>query len=218
MGRPAQGYQIDGERVPGVTTIINRFKDSGGLIYWAWEQGRDGKDYRETRDAAADAGTCAHDMVEADIYGATFDESPYKPETLEKAKGAFAAYQEWKQQTHLQVVESEVSLVSRKHRFGGTLDAMLVQGKLALSDWKTSNRVYPDYLLQLAAYQILWEEAWPDRLIGGGFHLLRFSKQEHSDDPISFTHHFWSDLTLAKEQFLLLLKAYENDKRLKKLI
>lgn len=218
MGRPTGGYEIDGEKVPGVTTILNRWKDSGGLIHWAWTQGRDGKDYRATRDAAADAGTCAHDMVEADIYGAAFDENKYKPKTVERAKGAFQAYQEWKQQTHLEVAEAEASLVSHQYRFGGTLDALFVRGSLALGDWKTSNGVYADYLLQLAAYQILWEENFPQRPITGGFHLLRFSKQEHRDDPVSFAHHYWSDLSLAKKEFLLLREAYDLDKRLKTLV
>lgn len=218
MGRPKDGYQIDGQRVPGVTTIISRFKESGALMHWAWEQGKNGKDFRETRDAAADAGTCCHDMVEADIYGAPFDESPYKPETLVKAKGAFAAYQEWKQQTRLQVAEAEVSLLSRIHRFGGTLDALFISGKLALGDWKTSNAVYADVLLQLAAYQVLWEENYPDRPIEAGFHLLRFSKQKEADDPIHFSHHYWSDLSLAKTLFLLLREAYGLDKRLSKLL
>src|SRR5438445_693837 len=119
MSRPEGGYQIDGERVPGVTSVLGRWKESGGLIHWAWEQGRAGKDYREIRDAAADAGTCAHDMVEADIYGAQFDATKYQPETIEKATGAFKAYQEWKAQTHLEVAEAECSLVSRVWRFGG---------------------------------------------------------------------------------------------------
>jgi hypothetical protein len=218
MSRPVDGYKIDGEKVPGVTTVISRWKESGGLVHWAWEQGRDGKDYRKTRDDAADAGTCAHDMMEADIYGAAFDRSLYKPDILERSEGAFQGYMEWKRQTNLQVAEAECSLVSKVYRFGGTLDALFVQGKLACGDWKTSNRVYPDYLLQLAAYRILWEENHPDQPITGGFHLLRFSKQDRADDPISFTHHYWSDLTLAKEQFLDLLKCYERDKRLKKLI
>ncbi len=218
MGRPTDGYRIDGERVPGVTTIISRFKPSGGLIHWAWQQGRDGKDYRETRDAAADAGTIAHDMVEADIYGAAFDRTKYKPELLDKADGAFKAYQEWKQQTQLAIAEAEVSLTSAQHRFGGTLDALFVRGSLALGDWKTSNSIYADYLIQLGAYAILWEENYPERPIGGGFHLLRFSKQEHADDPISFTHSYWSDLEIAKEQFLIYRRAYDLDKRLSKLV
>lgn len=109
-------------------------------------------------------------------------------------------------------------LVSRLHKFGGTLDAILVQGKLALGDWKSSRAVYADMLLQLAAYKILWEENFPDRPILGGFHLLRFSKQEHEDDPVHFSHHFWSQLNLAEQQFLLLLEAFKLDKRVKGLL
>ena len=45
----------DGVRVPSVTTVISRFKEAGALMYWAWNEGKEGRDYRETRDAAADA-------------------------------------------------------------------------------------------------------------------------------------------------------------------
>lgn len=218
MGRPYKGYEIDGEKVPGVTTVLSRFKESGALMYWAWKQGTEGKDFRETKQAAADAGTLAHDMVEADLYGASFEIGGASKEAYEKAIGAFKAYQEWKRQTALQVVESEVSLVSRVHGFGGTLDALLVQGALSLGDWKTSNSIYADYLLQLAAYQILWEEAHPEQPVVGGFHLLRFSKQADPSDPISFSHHYWSQLDVAKEQFLHLLAAYKLDKRIKALV
>jgi hypothetical protein len=218
MGRPYKGYEIDGEKVPGVTTILARFKDSGALIYWAWNQGREGKDFRETKQAAADAGTLAHDMVEHDIYGQPFDTSKYDPEIVKKAQGAFDAYQEWKRQTNLTIAEAEMPLVSRAHRFGGTLDAIIVQDRLALGDWKTSNGIYADYLLQLAAYDILWHENFPDRQLTGGFHLLRFSKQQDDSDPISFSHHYWSQLDVAKEQFLHLLAAYKLDKRIKALV
>lgn len=217
MARPKDGYMIDGERVPGVTTILSRFKESGALMWWAWQQGKDGKDFRETRDAAADAGTCAHDMVECDIRGRRFDAGPYKPETLERAAGAYRGYLEWKEQTKLEVADTELSLVSRTHRFGGTLDAILVRGKLSLGDWKTSGGIYVDYLLQLAAYEILWEENYPNQPIDGGFYLLRFSKQASPDDPIAFSQHYWSDLTLARACFLHLREAYDLDKRLKKL-
>src|SRR6185369_1711903 len=36
MPTPTQGYRTaDGKRVPGTTTILDRFKDSGGIIWWA---------------------------------------------------------------------------------------------------------------------------------------------------------------------------------------
>ena len=63
----------------------------------------------------------------------------------------------WASGTHLTVVESERALVSERYRFGGRLDAMLVDDDLSLGDWKSANAVYADYLLQLAAYGIsLW--------------------------------------------------------------
>lgn len=218
MGRPYKGYEIDGEKVPGVTTVLSRFKESGALMYWAWKQGTEGKDFRETKQAAADAGTLAHDMVEHDIYGQPFNIDGINETQLTQALGAFKAYKEWKKQTNLSIAEAEMPLVSHRYRFGGTLDAIFVQGELALGDWKSSNAIYSDYLLQLGAYQILWEENFPDRILKGGFHLLRFSKQNDPSDPISFAHHYWSQLDVAKEQFLHLLAAYKLDKRIKALV
>jgi hypothetical protein len=218
MSRPKSGYYIDGEQVPGVTTVISRFKESGALMHWAWCQGKEGKDFRETKQAAADAGTVAHDMVEHDIYGQRFSEDGIDPSILSAARGAYEAYKEWKAQTNLEIVETETPLVSRVHRFGGTPDAMAIRGKLSLMDWKTSNGVYADYLLQLAAYQILWEENYPERPIEGGFHLLRFSKPKSQSDPTAFDHRYWSHLDIAKEQFLYLLSAYRLDKRVKGLL
>lgn len=208
---PTQPYlNAAGKRVPSVTTIISRFKESGGLVHWAWQLGRDGLDYRTEREKAADAGTAAHAMVEADIRGDFFDPTPYADDVLEPARMAFGAYKEWCDQTRLKPVATEVPLVSERHQFGGCLDAMLVNGKLALGDWKTSNAVYADYLIQLAAYAMLWEEAHPDQPIEGGFHLLRFSKGG------DFSHHFYPKLDEAKRAFLLMRELYDISAALKK--
>jgi hypothetical protein len=219
MARPAGGYKIDDVRVPGVTTITGRFKDSGGLLHWAWEQGRDGKDFRETRDAAADAGTACHEMIECDWRGEPFDGATYKPEVLAKAEHAFLAYLEWKQQTKLTVLHAELTLLSKIHRFGGTLDAIMVNGKLRLGDYKTSNGVYADMLVQVAGgYSLLWRENYPDQPLDG-MELIRFSKPKEPDDPISFSHHYWSAeiFPLCEREFLLFREAYDLDKRIGKL-
>ena len=210
MPTKSGGYFLkDGTRVPSVTTVLSRYKEAGGLIHWAWDLGKQGKDYREVRDAAADAGTLAHQMIEQWSQGAQ-PSITGDPEVVKKAEQAFGAFLEWAGQTHLQIVQSEVSLLSEKHRFGGTLDAMLVNGKLSLGDWKSANAVYSDNLMQLAAYGILWEENNPDKPITGGFHLMRFSKNEGD-----FEHRWFGDLTDARECFLLLRQAYDYDKKLK---
>lgn len=200
-----------GERVPSVTTVLSRFKDSGALIHWAWEQGRDGKDYRETRDKAANAGTCAHKMVECHIRGQEFDPTPYDEQTLQKARTAFGAFMEWANSSQLKPAYTECSMISENYRFGGTLDTILIHGKLAIGDWKTSGGVYSDMLAQVAAYGKLWEENHPDMPITGGYHIVRFDKT-HGD----FGHHWFAELEDGWEYFKLTRAAYDIDKRLKK--
>jgi len=221
---PKAGYRLkDGSRVPGTTTIIGRFKDSGGLIHWAWDQGRNGLDYRATRDSAADAGTLGHWLVEQHIakiaeneIAALFEnkigvEKVERP-IADKAIKAYQSYLGWENQTKLEIVAQEMLLVSEKHRFGGTPDAVgKIDGVLCLVDWKTGNSLYRDHLVQVAAYRALWEESHPDQLLTGGFHICRFSK-----DFGDFAHHYYDDLTDAWEQFLLFRRAYEIDALLKK--
>jgi hypothetical protein len=137
---------------------------------------------------------------------------PLPTDVPEQSMSAFNAYLKWESMTKLKIVEQEMSLVSEVHQFGGTPDAIgEIDGELCLLDWKTSNGVYTDYLIQLAAYDMLWHENYPERPLVGGFHLCRFSK-EHGD----FSHHYWPKLDEAKEQFLLFRKAYDFDKSLKK--
>lgn len=214
MARPAEGYRLDGKRVPGTTTIAGVVKESGGLIHWAWKLGMDGIDYRSVRDSAADAGTLAHAMVEASL-------SKNDPEAAlsgaedgvaDAARRAFKSYQQWARGSALEVLAQEVSLVSREYRYGGTLDAVgWVNGELCLLDWKSSNALYADYLLQIAAYKHLWDENNPKDVIGGGFHLCRFSK-EYGD----FEHRFFEDLADAWEAFKHAREIYDLMNKLKK--
>jgi len=75
MGRPKGGYiNKNGIRVPGTTTIIGRFKDSGGLLYWAFEQGKAAQrgeisSLYDKRDEAGEAGTIAHALIEMHLRG-----------------------------------------------------------------------------------------------------------------------------------------------------
>lgn len=210
MPTPKAGYRLtDGTRVPSVTTVLSRYKDSGGLIHWAWQLGADGKDYRQERDKAADVGTLAHAMVEQNIKGLPIAIEG-DPEMIGKARSAFNAYLSWADQTKLVILETEMMLVSEKHRFGGTPDAVGQLGNaIVLVDWKSSNSVWPEHLIQLAAYGELLREV--RGLDIQGYHLCRFSK-EHGD----FAHHYFQDLTQEWEAFTLMRRLYELDKSIKK--
>jgi len=216
MPHPKGGYKLkSGVKVPGVTTIIGRFKDSGGLLWWAFEQGKSAErgeinSLYDKRDEAADNGTMAHELVERHINRQAL---PKREKITDQAWQGYENYLKWAQNNNMRVIEQEMNLVSEAYKFGGCPDAIGLDAddNLCLIDWKTSNGVYQDYIIQLAAYRQLWEENYPDRPITGGFHLCRFSK-EHAD----FTHHYWSELNDALDQFKLFRQAYELDKILKK--
>jgi hypothetical protein len=202
-----------------VTTIIGRFRDSAALLKWNFTTGFSqgvlcgkGQVYSDDPFAvareAANLGTIAHGLVDDHIHGRVVTLGQQDPRVV----SAYNAYLEWESQTHIKVIETEMQLISEKYHFGGTPDAIgEMNGKLVLLDWKTSNSVYADHLIQLAAYRLLWDETHPDRPLTGGSHLLRFSKEE-SD----FAHHSYPDLADAQEQFLLFRRCYELDKRLQK--
>lgn len=235
-------FTKDGTRVPSVTTILGRYKESGALLHWAAGQSVEyvkrellkiptsGLDdpavprsellklceqakhaYRTVRDDAADAGTMAHDAVERCIKGEEISDSFFPLNDVgAKARTSFLAFMQWANQTQLKVTHTEVALVSEKYRFGGTLDAMMIRQHRSCGDWKTSNSVYGEYLCQVAAYGILWDENYPDDPITGGYHLLRFDKI-YGD----FHAHYWAELETAKRSFLLMRELYANDAELK---
>ena len=210
---PTQIYKdANGQRLPSVTTIISRFKNSDGLLYWANECGLNGQTLNEARRPAATAGTMAHALVEAHLHGRPEPQLEGDPEIIEKARAAFATYLEWKKTTRMEFLHTEVGLVSETHKFGGCLDAIgTMNGNRVLVDFKTSNSLYADYLYQLAAYCILWEENYPDHKIEGGFHLCRFSK-----DYGDFTHSFFPSLEDEKKTFLAMRDLYTRVKAAEK--
>ncbi len=228
-------YKVGGSRVPGVTTILSKFKDPGGLMHWAHNLGLEGKDYREERDKAASAGSMAHDMIECTILGKprlvpTAEQYDLAPDVFEemytKALMGFTAFQDWASMTKLEIIATETALVSEDHKFGGTPDAVgIANGEIVLLDWKTSNRIYADYIVQVSAYCHLWrygkmlhkDEKPPARLNEAiqKIHLLRFGK-EWGD----FHHHAWPRevMEIGWRQFVLFREAYDIHKRLEKAV
>lgn len=214
-GRPAKGYRnADGKRVPGVTTITGRFKESGGLIRWAHRMGLEGKDIDWERDSAAEAGTIAHQWVDDTIHGRDLTGYPDVDEALiEKARLGLQAFRDWQSQTKMEIVETETPLVSEEYQYGGTFDAIgTVNGKRTLIDFKTSAGIYSDFIIQVAAYRNLVEERDGAGTIQA-LQILRLGKEYGDFHAHSFPT---AVLDLGWEQFKLLRQAYELDKKLRK--
>ena len=215
-GRPADGrYYIEGtkERVPAVTTV-NSCLHPRGLFHWYWQKGKDGYGFDENPTPALEVGTLVHRMVDAFIHDLP---EPSVPEDIaELVESSYGAFKRWWQAGGFKVIATEVPLVSKKYRIGGTPDAILVDaaGQVCLGDWKSSNALHSDYLRQIAIYGAMWNEVAPERLqLTGGFHLVRFAKTDGD-----FEHRHFPELDDALEMFLLLRRAYDLNKILEKRI
>jgi len=215
---PTIEYRLsDGARVPGVTTVIGTSLgwNKGALMHWSWNEGKEGRDYRKSQQDAADAGTLAHWMVERHIQHLPKTIPPAAdPETMRLACLSFDAFREWFDQSRIELVETEMHLISPEWRFGGTPDAVgRIKGNLCLLDWKTSKGIYAEYLIQLAAYEHLWN-ANRDEHITGGIHTCRFDKTTGG-----FSHHWWPSEALrpAWRAFVALRDLYDLQREMKAL-
>lgn len=219
MARPKQGYFNDaGERIPGVTTVIGLL-NKPALVGWAgklcaeagWNAGRNGEPLPRwsdvcygTRDKAAADGTRAHDLFEQHLRGQTVVRG------LDDSDGAWQAFENARRWLDLGSIEFEVwpherPLVSERYGFAGTPDAVAREpdGAVRGCDWKTSKGVYPEFIIQLAAYRHLLREC--EELETKGCHLVTFHR-----DYGDFHHHFYDDdaLDIGWEVFKALLAVW----------
>jgi hypothetical protein len=223
MPRPPEGYRLaDGTQVPGTTDITGRFGNKEPLIAWArkqgFEQAKAGLEKPDHRERSAlDIGTVVHGMIELHLKGhdseavTTYGRSLLKDlEHWRKGFVSFQAFLTWAKTFRLHVVEMEMSLVSKRYCFGGTLDvvAEIGGGRLAIVDFKTSPTAYVENLIQLAAYRQLWEEN-RERRLTGGFYLICCPKDGSRCKPFHYPH-----LRDAWRQFVVLRRAYDLDRKL----
>jgi len=159
-----------GEKVPGNTTIIgsNLGWKTGGLVHWAWDLGMKGQDYRKVRDEAAGIGTLVHSRIEAHIHGrpqpdevwfwdGIKDDKEAASKAYDAVENTMLAFFEWQDTAKLEITSSEVPLICECHQYGTTIDhPALVKGRRRIIEIKTSNAVYGDMWIQMAAQGHVW--------------------------------------------------------------
>lgn len=208
---PTGDYKLkNGQAVPGTTTIMGEFKDSGGLVHWAWQEGKAGRDYRKTRDKAAERGTNIHDLAECHILGKLY-ELP-KDEIVLRA---FNKFKEWWEENDFEVVWTEKQMVSEKYEYGGCPDLYVRQktnGKCWLIDFKTGKRIYPDTIIQMGAYKNLIEENLHERVLHSA--IVRLPK---TNDDVDFKFYTEKNLKLGFKQFKLFRQAWSNKFEIEKI-
>jgi hypothetical protein len=165
------GYQIDGVKADGVTTLLGDGLSKPALINWAanttanyavdhWDELSElpaskkldtlkGARYADV-DQAAKRGTEVHEIAEQLLHGR---EVPVPDELAPHVNSAVRFLDEWK----IRPILTETVVYSLRGRYAGTLDMVvtsdLLPGRVILADWKTSRSgIYGEAALQLSAY------------------------------------------------------------------
>lgn len=140
--------------------------------------------YRRKAKEAADIGSIVHDYVDAFERGMEFDmkiiENHVDRVKIEKCLKKFRA---WKAKNEDEMVASEEVVASWTYWFAGKFDRLAKRnGLVILSDFKTSNRIYPEMFIQMAGYAIAIKE-WLGIDVNG-IEIVRFGKDGSFDTKL----------------------------------
>lgn len=215
MPRPPAGYSNkQGERIPGCSTIASIIDDPGGLIYWANQQGLEGKTLQEARQAVIDPGTLIHDCIESYLLKAHQPSIP--TEFMEPVARGFGAFVEWYEDNGMRPMETEQQRISETYQYAGTPDFVGFDGKgrLYVVDWKsgTGSRVYPSQLVQARGYGHLVEECDGIKVERYGIH--KFDRESGNFHPHIYTA---ESLEPAWEAFVNCRVLYDLRKVLRRI-
>lgn len=162
-------YKLDGEWVPGVTTILGVI-NKPGLTKWAASSvaeyvanNREAVEHLyaagsgpmvaalkevpwQKRDDAADRGTKFHEFAERILLGEEVDVPDDKVGMVEAALAFMEDYD-------IQPIATEGRVGSRTHKYAGSFD-LIAESTLGLGifDWKSSKRIYASTAFQNSAY------------------------------------------------------------------
>ncbi len=150
------------KRVPGVTTILG-IKDKPALLYWAWDLGIQGIDFRKFSGEKADIGTLAHAMITEWLMDREAPTSEYAPDIVSEAENSVLSFHSWLGDRSYEIGFVEKPLISELLQVGGTCDIYWkIDDLWTLDDIKTGKKIYPEHKTQASIYaDIIRENGYP---------------------------------------------------------
>lgn len=176
--------------------------------------------HKDKLEEAGEVGHVAHDWIERYIKAILAKDTKRQEELLakfpadERATNACLAALDWMRDHNVRWLGTERKIYSRRFGYAGTMDGLCLvdscdnpkcrgcagrepyKDRLTISDWKTSNYLYTEYLLQTAAYMqafneetsfvalkngLDFEEPFPDQVTDRW--IIRLGKEDAEFDP-----------------------------------
>ena len=148
----------------GVTTVTGELGwNKQILVNWANRMGLNGINTSKYTDDKAAIGTLGHQMCTDFLLKQETDIDDYSKNQIESAKNSANSFFRWIEGKKIEPILIETPLVSEKFKYGGTLDIFAKEdGVKELIDLKTGAGIYPEMVVQVAAYRNLLLEAGYD--------------------------------------------------------
>lgn len=144
------GYEIGGMWYPRVTTICGIIAKPGLLRYYAGQENFIAAQENLTR--ASNWGKLFHEIMEKILK----KEKIRIPQIISPSVSAF---EDWRSQYKISILDTEKRVVSKNHSYAGTIDVLVeINGKIGVLDLKTSTGIWNEYSLQIAAYAQAFNE------------------------------------------------------------
>ena len=147
------------------------------------------------KDKLEDAGAVGHiahawieEYVNRCIAGTSCLDLEFPSE--ERADKACQAALYWMFKHNIRWLQTERKVYSRKHKYAGTMDGLCIANscddpkccrtqftdRLTVADWKTSNQIYIEFILQTAAYRQAYQEEFGVSI--DGIFVVRLGKED----------------------------------------
>jgi hypothetical protein len=146
-----------GEFYPSVTTILDTYPKGYGYYEWLKTVGFNAD---EVMKKAGDQGTNIHNMIQSFLgqQEVKWTEGEKDNYTLNEWL-MFLKFVDFYKTYKPETIAVERSLVDPELGFGGTLDYVCkINDEVILIDWKSGNSIHKTNLIQVSAYQKLWNK------------------------------------------------------------
>jgi len=226
-------YEEAGKKIylPSVTTIIN-ILDKPALLFWHVKQtvayigqhlpelraedltkekaleilGKAKEYAKELAQEQADIGKKIHDLIHLHLLGEKIDLSVED----EKVQAGFLAFLSWLNEHEFEPLAMEKIIYHPEYMYAGKLDvAGILDGELAIMDWKSSNGIYLEHYLQLSAYVKAYQ-AMENKPVKKAF-IIHLGKEDGS-----FMAYEMKDIETPFSLFLSCLNIYNGKKQIQK--
>lgn len=209
-------FYLHGEEFyPSVTTILKLYPKGNAIMKWVAEHGL--LESNRLKGLAAYKGSLIHETIEKLIKG-TIKKVEYKNFEEDEWRYMISFVNFWND-FQCETITTEKAVYSHDYKYAGTLDwegfvTEKGERKLVRIDWKTSNYFYPEYDLQLSAYEMAEredgkpsaDELWVVRFgtqtkRGYSIHKVTVEKMEFHFETFLMFNNMWRRLNPTAKPF-----------------